>query len=112
MNSATLHYSREITMPSTKLEGLQNFVQLIINKIEAGDTNEALLSAVDLLNDLGSNANPYAEVTDGNGSKLIAQLRQKHAKEMGDAMAKAKADGVAEGRSMEKRAMAEKLGLV
>lgn len=112
MTTTELHYSAEIKMPSTKLEGLQNFVQLIINQIEAGEPTEALLTAVDLINDLRSNANPYAEVTDGKGSKLITQLKQQHAKELGDMTAKAKADGIAEGRAMEKRAMAEKLGLL
>jgi hypothetical protein len=62
VNARHGYYYAEITMPKTKREGLQNFVQLIINQIEQGEHREALLTAVDLLNDLKSKANPYAEV--------------------------------------------------
>jgi hypothetical protein len=111
MKTSDLGYSKAIEMPKTKLEGLQNFVQLIINKIESGENREALLTAVDLLNDLLSNANPYASVTDGTGSKLIAELQAAHAKELVEAISKAKADGIREGRLNEKQAIAQKLGL-
>jgi hypothetical protein len=52
-------YSRELSTPATTREGLANAVQLIINLIESGENNEALLSAVNLLDDVRSNANPY-----------------------------------------------------
>lgn len=48
------YYTRKIEMPKTKTDGLRNFVQMIVNEIEAGNHNEALLKAVDLLNDVGS----------------------------------------------------------
>jgi hypothetical protein len=47
-------YAREITMPNSKQEGLANFVQMIINDLEAGDVREALLKAVDLRGDIES----------------------------------------------------------
>lgn len=56
------YHTRPIVMPTTKREGLANFVQLAINLLEGGDTKEALLTLVDLHGDLTSNANPYAEV--------------------------------------------------
>lgn len=48
------YYSREITVPKDKREGLENFVQFIINALERGDTREALLKAVDLRQDINS----------------------------------------------------------
>jgi hypothetical protein len=45
-------YAREMKAPQNKEEGLQNFVQMIINCLEAGDHREALLKAVDLHQDL------------------------------------------------------------
>ena len=45
-------YSLPIEMPATSQEGLTNFVQMIINKLEDGQPGEALLTAVDLRNDL------------------------------------------------------------
>ena len=53
-------YTREIKRPKNKEEGLQNFVQMIINCLEAGDHREALLKAVDLHQDLTSGI--YREV--------------------------------------------------
>lgn len=52
-------YTRPLIQPQTKQDGLCNCLQLIINLIEAGNTNEALLQAVDLLDDCRSIANPY-----------------------------------------------------
>ena len=54
-----MNYSRELQMPKTKRGGLANFVQMIINELEAGNNREALLRAVDLHNDIISNSNPY-----------------------------------------------------
>lgn len=53
------HYTAEINPPRSTLEGLANYVQMIINEIEAGNTREALMKAVDLRQDLDSNASPY-----------------------------------------------------
>jgi hypothetical protein len=49
-----MYYTREITMPKDKQEGLANFVQMIINELEADNTREALLKAVDLHGDIVS----------------------------------------------------------
>ena len=46
------HYSAEITMPSNMKEGMMNFLQMIINDLEAGNSQEALLKAVDLQEDV------------------------------------------------------------
>ena len=54
-------YTRHIEAPKDKAEGLQNFVQMIINRLDAGDHREALLLAVDLHEDLRCGI--YAEVT-------------------------------------------------
>lgn len=48
------YYSAPISQPKSKEEGLKNFVQMIINDLEKGNHKEALLKAVDLLNDIGS----------------------------------------------------------
>lgn len=50
----TRYYSRPIKQPKNREDGMRNFVQLIINEIEGGNHQEALLKAVDLLNDIGS----------------------------------------------------------
>lgn len=52
-------YSRPLITPQTTQDGLANCLQAIINYLEAGDTNEAILQAVDLLDDVRSKANPY-----------------------------------------------------
>lgn len=46
------YYSRPIEKPKTAQQGIMNFVQMIINNLEAGETRAALLQAVDLLEDL------------------------------------------------------------
>lgn len=51
-HNAEKFYSMELEMPKNAQEGITNFVQMIINQIEAGNTQEALLKAVDLKNDL------------------------------------------------------------
>lgn len=55
------YYTQEIKAPTTKAEGLENFVQMIINQIEAGNADAALLLAVNLHQDLTCGA--YKEVT-------------------------------------------------
>ena len=53
------YYARSVTQPKTKRQGLTNFVQMIINDLEAGESREALLRAVDLLDDINSRTDPY-----------------------------------------------------
>jgi hypothetical protein len=53
------YYSRAIAMPTTTRDGLANAIQQIINELEAGNAREALLQAVDVLDDVRSQANPY-----------------------------------------------------
>ena len=48
------YYSEEIKKPKNMQEGLANFVQMIVNELEAGNEREALLMAVDLKNDITS----------------------------------------------------------
>ena len=48
----TDYHARKITKPANAQEGIVNFVQMIINQLEAGDTREALLTAIDLRQDL------------------------------------------------------------
>lgn len=105
------YYSRPIEMPATKLQGLQNFVQMIINKIEAGDTNEALLIAADLHDTLCGSANPFASITADKDNALIEELGRKHAKEISSAIARAHADGIEEGKRQQKAALVAVLGL-
>lgn len=52
METTKKHYSAEIQHPNNLKEGLQNFVQIIINDIESNKPQNALFTAVDLLNDL------------------------------------------------------------
>ena len=53
------YYSRPVTMPKTKREGLCNAVQMIINALETDQTQSPLFAAVDLLTDLACKPNPY-----------------------------------------------------
>jgi hypothetical protein len=53
------YYTREIKTPQTKQDGLANALQMAINQIEAGNSNEALLQLVDLLDDVCAESNPY-----------------------------------------------------
>ncbi len=75
------YYSRESRKPNNRRQGFANFVQLIINNIEAGEPQQALLGAVDLLDCISGNANPYVSVTD-------------------DDVSRAKAEGIAEGKRL------------
>lgn len=105
------YYSRKIEMPQTRKEGLCNFVQMIINQLEAGKSNEALLSAVDLLDTLEGESNPFSSITSEKDHALANELERKHQQEMVAAMAKARADGIAEGETIQKRKLSEILGL-
>lgn len=100
-------YSRKIEMPKTRREGLANFVQIIINHIETGETREALLSAVDMLNDITNGLYDDA-MTDAAGySTIIRAAEAKHAAEI---MA-AGQSGYDQGVVAEKSRMAKALGL-
>ena len=101
------YYSREITMPKTRREGLANFVQIIINHIEAGRADDALMSAVDLLEDLNCGLYDDAMVNAKSYDAVIEEMRGKHA----DDLAKAYAEGQAEGMRSEKARLAKVLEL-
>lgn len=106
------YYSREIKMPTTRLDGLRNFVQMIINKLEAGETNEALLTAADLLDTLSGSANPFASITSDKDNRMIEELKRKHAAELQEAIILANRDGYQSGVAAEKARMAKALELV
>lgn len=76
------YYSKEITLPTTKRDGLENFLQIIINKLEAGDKNEALLATVDLLHDVQCGAYDDA-MADSKGRDLLGkEIQAKHTAEI------------------------------
>lgn len=66
-------YAREIKAPKSAKEGLSNFIQLIINRIEAGNSHEALMLAVDLLDTISGDANPYTGLTDAPDMMPISE---------------------------------------
>lgn len=102
------YYSREIKMPANKREGLANFVQMIINRLEAGETREGLMVAVDLHQDIVTGVYDDA-MTDANGLQaLVAEMEAKHAADIIAAAQKGREDGIAE----EKARMAKSLGLL
>lgn len=105
------YYSRKIEMPNTRVQGLCNFVQLIINSLEAGDSNSALLTSVDLLDTLSGQSNPFSSITSDKDNAMLAEMKKQHAAEVSDAIIKAHAAGVAEGEANQKRKMVELLGL-
>lgn len=100
-------YAAEIKMPTTKREGLENFIQMVINKLEAGDTENALLTAVDLLEDVRCGQYDDA-MTDSKGhSHLVRELEAKHQADIIAAGEYGHTRGIAE----EKARMAKALGL-
>ena len=101
------YYSQPIEMPKTKRDGLANFVQIIINKIEAGQSREALLSAVDLLDDIVC-GNYDDAMSDAKGhSAIIREMEAKHMTEIIEAGQSGQNNGIA----LEKARMAAALGL-
>lgn len=103
------YYSKEIKTPKTAQEGLANFVQMVINQIEAGQADFALLTAVDLLNDLQSEASPY-KLADKAGAKLAGlqkELEGRHQAEIISATERAFEDG----RSAMRNELVSRLGL-
>ena len=95
------YYSREIQMPGTRKEGLCNYVQMVINRLEAEDYREALLTAVGLLDDLSGSV--YDDVTDPPSADNMPMA------EHFDALAKAKADAHREGFEAGQKAKAAEL---
>lgn len=109
------YYSREITAPTTRQQGFQNFVQMIINQLEADNPREALLMAVDLLDSISGKSNPYTSVTQAEDALLrrtVDDLNAKHAKAMAKAITDATRAGIDEGRRLQKQETAKKLGLL
>lgn len=104
-------YSAKIEMPKTRLDGLCNFVQMVINQIEAENPREALLTAVDLLDTLRGQSNPFSSVTAEKDNAMLAELKRQHAAEVSEAIIKAHAEGFAKGEIAEKARMAQVLGL-
>jgi hypothetical protein len=100
------HYSREITMPATRKEGLCNYVQMIINRIEAGDMHEAIMTAVGLLDDLSGSV--YADVTTDAAPDTITM--SEHLRQMSDAKGAAFGDGFAAGRNAKAAELRKVLG--
>ncbi|MCC6887758.1 MAG: hypothetical protein IT536_04410 [Hyphomicrobiales bacterium] len=108
------YYSREITAPKTLHDGLCNFVQMIINRIEANEPGEALYLAVDLLNDLQGARHPYASITsplDDRMRPVLDQVNRQHQAALAETLAKGIADGIEQGRRLERRDIAKRLGL-
>lgn len=105
------YYSREIKIPGTRLQGLCNFVQMVINSIEAGQHESALLTAVDLLDTLEGQSNPFSSITSEKDNAMLAELKRQHSVEVAEAMATAHADGFAKGEASQKQKMVELLGL-
>lgn len=100
-------HSREIKMPTTKKEGLENFIQMIINRLEDGDSKEALLLAIDLWNDVSSGI--YNDVQTGSLlSNLRAELDAKHL----DQLAKERARAFTAGQEHARAEISKRLGLL
>jgi len=108
------YYSCPIEAPKNMHHGLCNFVQLIINRLEAGEHREALLTAVDLLEDLRTPSGPYSEITsplDVRMRPVLEEITRKHQADMAATLAKGLEDGIAEGRRLERRDLVKRLGL-
>lgn len=108
---ADLYYSKQIEMPTTRLQGLLNNVQMIINQAEQGDAREALLIAVDLWDTLQGQSNPFSSITAEKDSRLHSELARQHQEAMSAAIIKAHADGFDEGMRVERARIAALLGI-
>ena len=100
-------YSRQIEMPATKRDGLANFVQMVINQIENGEVSNALLTAVDLLQDIRSGVYDTAMQDALGFSAMATELTQKHNAALIAATSIARSEGV----ELERRRVAVLLGL-
>jgi hypothetical protein len=107
MEAKMTYYSRKIEMPKTKREGLENFVQMIINRLEAGENQEALLQAVDLINDVRSGIYDNAMADALGYNEMAKELREKHVAEL----SQAELSGYQRGVSVERARMIKALGL-
>lgn len=94
MSATEPYYTRPIAMPKTKRDGLANFVQMIINAIEAGEVNEALLKAVDLHQDITSGIYDSAMVDARAQSAMAKELQAKRDAEIAEARDEAWLDGI------------------
>ncbi|MCW5695805.1 MAG: hypothetical protein KIS96_03610 [Bauldia sp.] len=101
------YYRRDIVAPATRRDGLANFVQIIINQIEDGDTANALLTAVDLHNDIESGIYDNAMADAAGFHRQAEALAAKHAAEIAQERQIARAEGVLS----ERRRLAALLGL-
>jgi len=106
------YYSKKIEMPKTMKEGLCNFVQMIINIAEAGDSREAMLKAVDLLNDLNTGVYDGAMGISkvAADSNLNVQLEKEKTKAERFAAAEY-ARGVIDGATQKQQELVKVLGL-
>jgi len=110
------YYTRKIEMPGNRQQGFQNNVQMIINQIEAGNANEALLIAVDLLDTISGKSNPFSSITAVSDEvtsfkRMIDELKKQHVAELAEAMKSALDRGIEEGRRLQKQDTAKLLGL-
>lgn len=53
------YYAAPVEKPKSMRRGLMNAVQMAINAAAEDDSRECVLQLVNLLDDLGSNSNPY-----------------------------------------------------
>jgi hypothetical protein len=100
-------FTREIKTPANKKEGLENFIQMIINRLESNETREGLLLAVDLLEDVRCGI--YNDVDTGNlVAALHAELDAKHLEQL----AKERDGAFAAGQEAVRAEISKRLGLV
>lgn len=108
-NSATTgkrYYYKAITKPANRKEGLVNFIQMVINELENENPNEALLVAVDLINDVRFGT--YDDALAGNTmERLHAELSSKHNAELQSC----RESSYAAGREDMRREIMQRLGL-
>ncbi|MER8827197.1 hypothetical protein NKH73_14005 [Mesorhizobium sp. M0938] len=101
-------YTRKIELPANKREGLANFVQMIVNNIEAGEIENALLTAVDLHQDIETGIHDDAMVNTTAEQAFVRELQAKYTADIIAAAQKGHEDGI----RAEKARMASALGLV
>lgn len=101
------YYSREVKTPANKKEGLENFIQMIINQLEGDKPENAIYTAVDLLQDVRFGT--YDNIETGNiVGRLHSELDAKHQLEI----VKTREGAFAAGQASARMEMAKRLGLV
>jgi hypothetical protein len=88
--------SRALEMPKTKRDGLANFIQMIINAQERGDHREALLQAVDLLEDVNCGLYDTAMIDDRaqkTQERALQDMKTQHNAEITAAYERGQATG-------------------